>query len=854
MSNIEQNLQKILSSRYGKDVRQAIHDGIHDCYEDGKAGAMDLVAREQIANLVANNNPTDGNSELLDIRVGADGTRYTSAGEAVRKQIDEFYDLNLGINNTVVNDFGKINNSIFFKHNFDLESGRFDVHNGKLIRSEADGFFAYRCVYPIKNINILSIFIKKGYGLGIIYLDEKGKAIWGHTISTENANKNESFWLSNNYKSFVFYVTSRDKTFSVSEAKEAVTLYTSVKEPMLLENEEYIDCKLDIDFIFGSQIYHENGYADFIGTITEEFAACPVLLSFPSGTLCINNSFVATYYLYDIDRNNSNKILNTVTTSGISVEMDVKYGHTYLLAMYSSGMDESKFINPSISLNKNKNKKKTFRKIPLNFELGSFNDIGGNVSNSTRIRTDLIPTNENCIYIFTFPNGYKSNVNIKKKSTGKRANLKFLRYTSYSFIDYTEFIRLNLCRNDESVINENEIKNIADQVSLYEINFSKEGEITVSPSDSIFDGDIRVDGINDQRILQALLNNIDSGMKINLLAGTFNFNEFYTTHDSGQKSLLFLDENAYYYGYLGDPTKTFELNGVYTTRSNSKMKTKFKMSNDINVDFSSGEYSFLLVPRARPELDTTITNALILKISNICFLANVYTKNFIFVDATHAMATMIQNVEVRGDASTSGVTIFPTKPNEQCIGIRVGYGSNNGIQNYVKNCLMYYCGVGYSCCGEHYIFEDCLAHHCYIGFAFGDRVTRGNFEHPNIMIGCSIESCYRLMLLTKNGETEEREYSDSNTEANRNVRKSTLIVIGLSTETRWDIPKDEITGERSTHTITKPILEIIKNAYRGRVEIDYSGLTPFENGSGGNMKFISYGSNKPIEGYGSIYN
>lgn len=87
MSNIEENLAFILSSRYGKDVRQAIHDAIHDCYEDGKAGATDLVAREQIANLVANNNPTDGNSELLDIRVGANGETYESAGEAVRKQV-----------------------------------------------------------------------------------------------------------------------------------------------------------------------------------------------------------------------------------------------------------------------------------------------------------------------------------------------------------------------------------------------------------------------------------------------------------------------------------------------------------------------------------------------------------------------------------------------------------------------------------------------------------------------------------------------------------------------------------------------------------------------------------------------
>lgn len=86
-TNIIQNLAKILSSRYGKDVRQAIHDSIHDCYEDGKVGAIDLIAREQIANLISENNPTEGNSELQDIRVGYDGTTYTSAGEAVRQQV-----------------------------------------------------------------------------------------------------------------------------------------------------------------------------------------------------------------------------------------------------------------------------------------------------------------------------------------------------------------------------------------------------------------------------------------------------------------------------------------------------------------------------------------------------------------------------------------------------------------------------------------------------------------------------------------------------------------------------------------------------------------------------------------------
>lgn len=52
MSDIETNLQNILDAVYGKDVRQAIHDAIHDCYEDGKAGSTDLIAREILNNLV----------------------------------------------------------------------------------------------------------------------------------------------------------------------------------------------------------------------------------------------------------------------------------------------------------------------------------------------------------------------------------------------------------------------------------------------------------------------------------------------------------------------------------------------------------------------------------------------------------------------------------------------------------------------------------------------------------------------------------------------------------------------------------------------------------------------------------
>lgn len=53
---------------------------------DKKARADIRALGARVDNIIAHNNDTEGNSELVDIRTGADGTVYESAGDAVREQ------------------------------------------------------------------------------------------------------------------------------------------------------------------------------------------------------------------------------------------------------------------------------------------------------------------------------------------------------------------------------------------------------------------------------------------------------------------------------------------------------------------------------------------------------------------------------------------------------------------------------------------------------------------------------------------------------------------------------------------------------------------------------------------------
>ena len=58
MANLQTYLKKIMSAVYGKDVRQAIHDSIEQCYNDCNTAASAVTIK------VSNIKPTEENIQL----------------------------------------------------------------------------------------------------------------------------------------------------------------------------------------------------------------------------------------------------------------------------------------------------------------------------------------------------------------------------------------------------------------------------------------------------------------------------------------------------------------------------------------------------------------------------------------------------------------------------------------------------------------------------------------------------------------------------------------------------------------------------------------------------------------------
>lgn len=379
-SNIEELLKQILSAVFGKDVRQAIHDGIEQCYEDGKVGAVDLVARQRIDNLAKlPEGSTTGDAELQDIRIGYDGTEYENAGEAVRGQVSSLSeDIDYKFRKyDSISDYGAYevdpdNIEKFGSARVTKEEKSYKVTllgvNGGLITSNnypADNYIKISGEVRNESVNDGNIMIqmvvveddsfKESYHLKDITVDSGYSKKFNEIIYIPDLvqNAKEIKILINHINtdatSTVFYID--DLEIGIFKKLQLFNTYSQDFETMVekLSRKTYSNVKDEIPMIFSENI-EKFGPASKIGYISDNTASYKVTLLGINGGIITISKYPAVDYL----RISANIKNESVSDGTFAVQLECKRNDdsiTYIsVKRLSIGIGESKQIDEIVDL------------------------------------------------------------------------------------------------------------------------------------------------------------------------------------------------------------------------------------------------------------------------------------------------------------------------------------------------------------------------------------------------------------------------------------------------------------------------------------------------------------------------
>lgn len=376
-------------------------------------------------------------------------------------------------------------------------------------------------------------------------------------------------------------------------------------------------------------------------------------------------------------------------------------------------------------------------------------------------------------------------------------------------------------------------------VSRFSRTVSPSFDVVLAASDSRTfykeKADLVLDGTNDTMILAALFGCHDS-IHVLLYGGHYRIDRMWTCFPDTKAALAF---NAYLFRSPGQRRRYLTFEGAAPTCPQEEGGVRLCVAPELHESLKTDGEQYFLIGDPYPMGEKITKSATSVCLKNFNIIGQKYDKPITYIDTTRCLSTMIDSVNVRSwSKKIHNYFEFDEMPHPECCGIRVGRGSDYGIQNYVKHSNYWFCGKGFACNGEHFIIEDVKCHHDAIGFVFGDRLTVGRFEHPNILLGCSVEGCRRIMLLSKNGITEEGDFVKDY----ENFRQhSTLIAIGTSTEGLWTLPKNEQEEGKPTRRRSLPIKEVLKGCFQGRMEIDGFGFE--DDGSGKYIDLTTYPAN-----------
>lgn len=175
-----------------------------------KASKEELnIQANRISNIISNNNPTEGNSELIDIRTSSDGLVYGTSGKAVRKQYEN-------LKNMIKN---KRENAIFSI----LQKG--GIANG-VITSPSDNRIVTTNFSPLDTS--IEIVCNSGYKWTIVFYndDETSNYSWGW--NTTNAKITDMQYYYNFTKFRVVYAKTNDSNLTFDEAQDNIIITRNV--------------------------------------------------------------------------------------------------------------------------------------------------------------------------------------------------------------------------------------------------------------------------------------------------------------------------------------------------------------------------------------------------------------------------------------------------------------------------------------------------------------------------------------------------------------------------------------------------------------------------------------------------
>lgn len=822
---------------------KSVVDAVNEVATLSKANASRIDTFTQLPN-----GSTTGDAELQDIRVGADGTKYSTAGDAVRKQIQATEAKIVPVDSTL-KESGQAADSKVVGENID--SLKEDLTTTQKFSGSVTEFFQattknYDIYLPIGKYEILIYSTERNQVTATLYNtdefipgDSTNYIIIDRGQAAENVSK--EFYTSENYSHLRLWQNG------TSEIKVTLTRIGENRQIIDRLNNNY--GRFLFDFIVNEFKPEYNNIVNLTNNKDVVFV-CDFPVENLSIRLCED----------DIYNENSDSLLSIVTeytgnyfvSNIVHLDKDYKSIRTYKKNDTSKNhkvkVYEANFLTTRIE-SKIKDFTGTCKEVNVHWSQHWFDGEGetGTIIHTNGVSTEKIT--DNGFYLVTFPDELTADYNVKGYD-GKRLNLSSPH--PFSILIDSDFLRVTIKRKDSGEILPSD--KILSDVKIYHIfnTSSKFADICVAPFDAATakkeNADIVLDGKNDTRVLAALFG-CHNSIKVLLYNGTYSINELWTTSDTSKIALSFneynFDGGANYrryisvYGEMPSTPQTIDSACLYVTK-------------ELHESMEDSGINYFIIGTHYPISDSEIQRSATscdLKYFNI--IGYKYDKPITYIDTTRCLSTMIESVNVRSWVKNIiGYNPFDETPNKECCGIRVGRGSNYGIQNYVKHLNVWYCGKGVACNGEHFVFEDVKTHHDYIGFVFGDRKTVGRMEHSNILIGCAIEGCYRLMLLTQNGISKQADFV---ADYENKLQNDTLIVIGLSTETTWTIPTNERGNNEITTQDTLPIIEVLRGCYRGRIEIDgHFATSPFEqDGSGKNMLSIFYSGNNTIVRRGS---